>query len=54
MGNIAEQLSKLLEVCKPLLNIKVCFGDLAVALTNLKFPHSIFCLLNVLLNLPFV
>lgn len=54
MGNFAEQLSKLFDVSKPTLNIKICFGDLAPALTNLKFPHFNFCLLNILLSPPFV
>lgn len=54
MGNVTEQLSELFAVSKPSLNIKICFGDLAAALTNLKIPHSIFCPLNTLLSLPFV
>lgn len=54
MGNITEQLSRLFDVSKPSLNTKICFGDLAAALKNLKFSRSNFCLLNILLSLPFV
>lgn len=54
MGSTAEQIPKLFDVGEPSIHIKICFGDLAAALTDLKFPYSNFCLLNILLSPSFI